>query len=160
MPKLPGAFKWLFPWFQVSQTSLPNELVGTLWWPKEVMMLDRSKRDNNHWFCHMVKASLSVKTRNIKTVAYRAHINSIKKSISLTAKFIIFPVFWWHESQKIRNVTDLFFTFFLQNKVETKKLYHREDPYCRICLLITVSFKGNLLKWKLQYWLFKAALMK
>lgn len=139
-------FRWVWPHCQM-------KLVGTLWWLKEVMvlwLLDRSKRDNECWFCHIVKASVSIITRNIKTAAYATQIQFYKEAISLTAKFIIFPVFWWHESQKIYNVTGFVFYFFTKKKkVEMKKLCHREDPRCRICMPITVSFEWNFLKWKL-----------
>lgn len=97
-----------------SQTKLVGKPCRTIEVPV-LRLLNRSKNDNNkNCFCNIWKANLSVITRDIKIMPTQViKYNSIKKSIRVTAKIVIFPVFWWPRSQKNKTyiLTEIFYIF-------------------------------------------------
>lgn len=115
---------------------------------------NRSKNGKNkNCFHHILKASLSVITSNIKTVPTQLKYISIKKPISLTAKIVIFPVFWRCGSKTNKSVVlwQKCFTFYWI-KSDLKTLYCRERIsaveygeygkytfYCMICFEMKTS---------------------
>ena len=83
--------------------------------------------------------------------------NSVKESISLTDQLVIFPVFWWHGSQKNWCYDRIFLIFLLNKGCNDKSIpkikFNAVEYVCQSpCRMKPIEMKTSIL--------FKAAFMK
>lgn len=139
------------------------KLVGKPWQTAEITLLRLSNSGNNdhnrNHIHYIVKASLSVIISNINTVPPQHQYSSIKKPISFIVKIVIFPVFWWHRSQKEKLYCDRsFLTLFLNQRVIWKihAIERISAVECRICKMLFFFFFVSDRFWNeslnIDYW--------